>query len=825
MATLALGFLGAAIGGSIGGTVLGVAAATIGGFIGSTIGGFVDNLLFPVHTEGPRLTDLSVQVSTYGEPIPKSFGPENPITGNVIWSSGLIESSHTVGGKGSEQTIYDYSISVAVALGDRQIRGIGKIWANDKLLYDTTIAATAIGTPQGSTLAEQAVPIARFGGREGVGFYLAQFAGGTHAAFDSIAVYPGDFTQLPDPTIESYLGAGNVPGYRGTAYVVIRGLKLADYGGRLPNLKFLVIADEEISVGEAAREIAALCGIDYVRGAPMCDILRGYTIGRQTTGASALQPLQMAYNFDTADRAGSLWFVKRSGVAEGTIRTEQLGAYQFGEQRPEPIFWTRLPVTEMPRESVVTFKDPDRDYQANSARASRQQGSADSNLSADLALTLLVDEGQVIAERTLWEAWTNQQAKTSGSDELIDVQAGCVYNFETPAGLEPLRVVTRTRGDNGVIEFDLRRDRNEVYESTAPGVPADVPSNPLRIPGQSEIVLLDIPLLIDADDNPGFYFGVTTSADDWRGSDVIRALTVSDDYEEVQPVGLVATVGDVSGTVDDIPGGYDVFGTDFDDTTVITVDLRRDSMTLSSATDAQLDAGANACFIGDPDDNTQGEVLQFGIATPVSGSDTAYELSHLRRGRRGTEFSVGLHATGEIFVLLDTAIRRADYGATDLDQEHAFKAVSLLTSESDVTAVLFTDTGVALRPYAPVDLDISGDTGGDLVLSWTGRERLSSGIAGMGEVVEAYTLRIMNSGGTVVLREVAVSVEELTYTQPMQAEDFGAAVGDLRWRVAKVSAIYGNGIFAEFNGPVPNPGSSGDTTPDAPDGTLEEVDL
>src|SRR6185295_3880846 len=74
MASLVLGVVGNAVGGPI------------GGFIGATIGSMIDNQLFPQKQEGPRLTDLTVQTSTLGNPIPLLFGPENRITGNVIWS-------------------------------------------------------------------------------------------------------------------------------------------------------------------------------------------------------------------------------------------------------------------------------------------------------------------------------------------------------------------------------------------------------------------------------------------------------------------------------------------------------------------------------------------------------------------------------------------------------------------------------------------------------------------------------------------------------------------------------------------------------------------
>ncbi|MDE3017063.1 MAG: hypothetical protein KGI29_09130, partial [Pseudomonadota bacterium] len=46
----------------------GVFAAGLAGGVGGMLGGFIDSRLFATHSnqQGPRLTDLMVQVSTYG---------------------------------------------------------------------------------------------------------------------------------------------------------------------------------------------------------------------------------------------------------------------------------------------------------------------------------------------------------------------------------------------------------------------------------------------------------------------------------------------------------------------------------------------------------------------------------------------------------------------------------------------------------------------------------------------------------------------------------------------------------------------------------------
>ena len=780
MAVLALGFAGQALGGMIGGSILGVSSAAIGGFIGSTIGGLVDNMLFPQKQQGPRLDDLTVTASTYGKPIPLLFGPENRIAGNVIWSTGLIETVKKTkqGGKGApsvQVTEYSYRASFAVLLGEGVLQGVRKIWANNKLIYDVD------SPPDVET-----------------GLYSA------------IRFYPGTFTQNPDPTIEGYVGVGDTPAYRGSAYVVFVDLQLADFGNRIPNLEFLVEAQEAITVGEIVGDVVQRCGLDLnlVATGSLTDDVRGFAIGQAASGVGALQPLALAFDFDVAEVGGALRCVKRGASALGVILLEQLAGHEGTAERPDDtIRWSRTQVTALPREATVTFPDPERDWQPNAQSARRSQGSADSNLASEIAVVLSVDEGRRLADRMLWEAWTGiQTASAQTDDRWISIEPGRTYYFETPAGLEPLRIIRKTRGWNGVIDLALKRDRDDVYQSTAQGAPATVPPNPVRLPGLTELILLDIPLLLDADEGKasGFYWGVVGSGDGWRGADFLRALEAAGPYENIAPQGRELVAGDADAELEEPTAGFDS-AVDWDMANVVRVTLRRPDMTLESLSDDEVLAGGNAAYLGPADDGSAGEILQFANADLVSPG--VYDLSRLRRGQRGTEFAWNDHAAGDLFVLLEPgALQRSDFGVADLDLERAYKAVSLLTLEADADAVLFENSGTGLRPYSPVDLVAEGPSGGgDVYLSWVRRSRIGWPVIDpppLAEETEAYTLRIMNPAGTVVVREVALSAPEFVYTAAMQTADFGAPVENLRWRVAQVSAVVGDGIFAESDGPV-----------------------
>lgn len=239
MAQLAIAAAGAFIGSALlptGLTILGTAVS--GAALGWTIGSLAGAALFPTKLPtqyGPRLSDLKVQSSAYGVGIPIVFGGMRT-AGNVIWSPGIRErkKKKKSGGKGGPtQTVvtYTYSCSFAVGLCAGPIAGVRRIWADGVLIYDLGDAASA------ETIAAS-----------------NQSAAG-------IRIYPGDETQLPDPTIEAHLGAGQVPAYRGLAYIVFTDLALAKFGNRVPNITAEIVTSG--STVDYRRLSATSLGLGY----------------------------------------------------------------------------------------------------------------------------------------------------------------------------------------------------------------------------------------------------------------------------------------------------------------------------------------------------------------------------------------------------------------------------------------------------------------------------------------------------------------------------------------------------------------------------------
>jgi hypothetical protein len=176
---------------------------------------------------GPRLKDAHIQSAAFGSPIKRFWGVDR-MAGNLIWigsdghgGRGIRTFKHTVGGKGkggSSGETFTYFADFAVAInGASNCRGVIRIWAGPKLIYDHSMDASLqslIGTGQNLE--------------------------GRNAG--SVTFYDGNEEQLPPALIEAFEGVGNTTAYRNQFLAVFQDFETTEYG-TIPNLSFECYTD------------------------------------------------------------------------------------------------------------------------------------------------------------------------------------------------------------------------------------------------------------------------------------------------------------------------------------------------------------------------------------------------------------------------------------------------------------------------------------------------------------------------------------------------------------------------------------------------------
>jgi hypothetical protein len=210
MATVLFSVAGAALGGSVGGSLAGLSTIAIGRAVGATLGKVIDQRLLGQGgqaIETGKVDRFRLTSAGEGDPIAQLYGRMR-LGGHVIWASDFLETTTTSGGgKGSRgqpsTTEFSYSVSLAIALCEGEVTRVGRVWADGQEVAPDNL---------------------------------------------NMRVYSGSMDQLPDPTMEAIEGTGQVPAYRGTAYVVMEELSLAQFGNRVPQFSFEVLRPEQPDV-------------------------------------------------------------------------------------------------------------------------------------------------------------------------------------------------------------------------------------------------------------------------------------------------------------------------------------------------------------------------------------------------------------------------------------------------------------------------------------------------------------------------------------------------------------------------------------------------
>ena len=710
--------------------VLTVAGTAIGGPVGAAIGAMigqqVDSRLFaPKERRGPRLGELSVQSSSYGTPIPRLFGKMR-VAGTVIWSTDLQETRSTSRGKGRPKTTnYSYSASFAVALSARGIRSVGRIWADGKLLRG---------------------------------------AGGDFKSETAYRLYLGSEDQTADPLIAAAEGPSQAPAFRGIAYAMFEDFQLGDYGNRIPSLSFEVEADERpVTIGTIAEVLS-----DGAVTSGSTPSLVGYAASGDSVRA-AIEGLGQVVPLTTSDDGVSLVLRTRAEATE-TISEAEAGASGRGESGGRSEF-ARRDSSRIPAEVSVAYHDVARDFQVGLQRATRHGPTARTE-QLQLPAVLGAGAAKAIAERRLGALWASRAtAKLHLPWRRANIFPGMVVRIEDRAGLWKVERWTLNRM---VASLELVRVQAGPMPETAEASAGRPIGHPDLLHGQTTVRLLDLPLSsVDAAERPHLFVAAAGVEAGWRRAALMTSYDGGATWQEAGPTAAPAVMGTAVTALG--PGSAALF----DAVTSVEVELINGAMWLESRTDEALVGGANLAVIGD-------ELIQFGLAEPLG--DRRFRLSRLLRGRKGTEWAVADHLTGEPFVLIEPAILAVIEPPLSLIGGEARLLASGLGDIEPAEATVVV-SGEAVRPPSPVHVNMERSANGDLVISWVRRSRagwtwLSGTDTPLGEESEVYELSLSGIGWA---RTETISASPFIYSAAAQAAD--GAAGDINVGVRQLGTF------------------------------------
>jgi hypothetical protein len=682
----------------------------VGGAIGALIGNAVDHQVFgPKGREGPRLTELRVQTSSYGTQIPRIFGTMR-VAGSVIWATDLIEHrSKQGGGKGRPSTTsFSYTASFAVALSARPIHGVGRIWADGKLLRG---------------------------------------AAGDFKTRTGFRVHPGSEDQAPDPLIASVEGAALTPAHRGIAYAVFEDLELADFGNRIPSLSFEVIADPDAL---AAGAIVAELSEGAVAVAEATVALTGFA----ASGASVRSAVEtLAGATGGWFRAEAAGLTLLNGVGEAVPLTD-MGA---GIRARRDI----AAAETAPRTLTLAYYEPARDYQAGNQRAMRP-GAGLREARIELAAAIDAVGARAIAEAALTRLDIERERRTLALPwGSLAVRPG---ERVTIAGTPGIWRVDRWRLEDMVVLLEC--------VAVAPGASPGEASGGRVLPapdlamGATVVHAFELPPLGGLATVPQLAIAAGGMGPGWRSA---ALLLSTDEGASWTPAGTTSMPA-ILGRVVTPPGAAPAHLADR--IHVIVVELANGAMLLHDADDAGLAAGSNLAMIGD-------ELLQFAHAVPLGGR--LWRLSHLWRGRRGTEAAIGRQAAGDRYVLVDDET----LVAIDLPTQ-AMRAQVLAQGVSDAepAEAQVELRSIALVPPAPVHLRARFLSDGTAEIEWVRRSRngwdwIDGVDTPLGEESERYQLTLALAGGgermiAVDAPRMVLNAEERLATVAVAVRQIGA---------------------------------------------------
>ncbi|MFA7307137.1 MAG: glycoside hydrolase/phage tail family protein [Hyphomicrobium sp.] len=506
----------------------------------------------------------------------------------------------------------------------------------------------------------------------------------------------------------------------------------------------------------------------------------GYVLDDTMSVRDALQPLSLAYFFDSIESGGRIVFRHR-GRAEPQMTFSADGLVE--ERAGDPLYEvTRAQETDLPASAKVRYISSADVYPQAVAEARRLTGASGRVAEADLPIVL--DDGLAgsLVESWLYETWAaRERASFSLPPSALALEPGDVVSVDIAGRNRLLRLTDVT--ERGVREIAALGIDPDVYDRIDASSRAAAQPVPVQV-GTPAVMLMNLPswtMLADA--QSGY---VAAMQKPWPGS---VALYVSPQTTAYQLRAVASAPATVGVTLDPLPAGLEGL---IDNQARVRVRLTYG--TLASADLLTVLGGANLAAVRN--DAGDWEIIQFLNATLVDAQ--TYELSGLLRGQFGTEGAMSdVLAEGAPFVLLDGAVSRVPLQDSEfkLPLNWRYGPGNRDIGDGSYVTSSFAYQGLGRRPLSPAHIK-GVRASGDLNMSWMRRTRIGGDNwelpeVPLGEDSETYEVDILD--GEMIKRTISVSGPNAVYASADQIADFGSMQAAVSVKVYQTNMLFGRG--------------------------------
>jgi hypothetical protein len=465
-----------------------------------------------------------------------------------------------------------------------------------------------------------------------------------------------------------------------------------------------------------------------------------------------------------------------------------------------------VPDDRLPARVEFNYADHTKDQQPNVAADTMALDAIASQHKKVFDLTTYADEpdpAQQKVERFLRRQWFEREIGESKlSIKWMKLEPGDVKSIEVN---NDQRVVRFTEVNRSGLTLQVKwvRDDPRVHDQSSSAGPTldGYDEEVIYITAPTKAQVFDIPFLNDeeAEDRPLLHYAASYYGNgSWPGAVFWQGEFALGEYEQWNAVDSADKA--TWGYLEDVLGEADPWCWDRGNS--IIVGLK--SGTLTSVTEAEINAdpSLNQCIIGLGE---QWEICNFTTATHLGSG--RYTVSGFKRGRRGTEWAIPLHAAGDEFWLTDD-VKRDTYGLSNVGLTEHYKGQTVGRDPVGAPEIEVELEAQSLKPYAPANLRaVRNFTSGAWTITGTRRTRLGGAWVGgtpipLSEASEDYEVIILD--GDEEKRSLDVIFDgngdfEATYSGSDQTTDFGSVQSIISVAAYQLSDAVGRGFPALLN--------------------------